>query len=82
MKPPKIKGAIRTDFILSAEIIIIALGELTEASLLTRIISLSIVGIGITILFMAWSHWLLERMISVYTLSKKVVWRSQSGMQF
>ena len=36
----KIKGAIRTDFILSAEIIIIALGELTEASLLTRIISL------------------------------------------
>ena len=45
----KIKGAIRTDFILSAEIIIIALGELTEASLLTRIISLSMVGIGITI---------------------------------
>ena len=45
----KIKGAIRTDFILSAEIIIIALGELTEASLLTRIISLSIVGIGMTI---------------------------------
>ena len=45
----KIKGAIRTDFILSAEIIIIALGELTEASLVTRIISLSIVGIGITI---------------------------------
>ena len=45
----KIKGAIRTDLILSAEIIIIALGELTEASLLTRIISLSVVGIGITI---------------------------------
>ena len=45
----KIKGAIRTDFILSAEIIIIALGELTAASLVTRIISLSIVGIGITI---------------------------------
>ena len=45
----KIKGAIRTDFILSAEIIIIALGELTEAGLLTRIISLSVVGIGITI---------------------------------
>ena len=45
----KIKGAIRTDFILSAEIIIIALGELAEASLLTCIISLSVVGIGITI---------------------------------
>ena len=35
--------------VIVAEIIIIALGELTEASLLTRIISLSIVGIGITI---------------------------------
>lgn len=46
----KIKGAIRTDFILSAEIIIIALGELAEADLLTRIITLSIVGIGITVL--------------------------------
>lgn len=46
----KIKGAIRTDFILSAEIIIIALGELTEADLLTRIIALSIIGLGITVL--------------------------------
>lgn len=46
----KIKGAIRTDFILSAEIIIIALGELTQADLTTRIIALSIIGIGITIL--------------------------------
>ena len=36
----KIKGAIRTDFILSAEIIIIALGELTQADLSTRIIAL------------------------------------------
>lgn len=45
----KIKGAIRTDFILSAEIIIIALGELTEADIVTRIIALSIIGIGITI---------------------------------
>ncbi|OOF47349.1 DUF808 domain-containing protein [Rodentibacter trehalosifermentans] len=46
----KIKGAIRTDFILSAEIIIIALGELTQADLITRIITLSIIGIGITVL--------------------------------
>lgn len=45
----KIKGAIRTDFILSAEIIIIALGELAEADLLTCIIALSLVGIGITL---------------------------------
>ncbi|OOF68732.1 DUF808 domain-containing protein [Rodentibacter caecimuris] len=45
----KIKGAIRTDFILSAEIIIIALGELTNSTLTTQIISLLLIGIGITI---------------------------------
>lgn len=44
----KIKGAIRTDFILSAEIIIIALGELTQSDLSTRIIALLLIGIGIT----------------------------------
>ena len=44
----KIKGAIRTDFILSAEIIIIALGELTQADLSTRIVALLLIGIGIT----------------------------------
>ncbi len=44
----KIKGAIRTDFILSAEIIIIALGELTLADLSTRIVALLLIGIGIT----------------------------------
>lgn len=48
----KIKGAIRTDFILSAEIIIIALGVSTAASksIMTQIISLSLIGIGMTIL--------------------------------
>lgn len=45
----KIKGAIRTDFILSAEIIIIALGVLQESNTMTKIISLSAVGIGITV---------------------------------
>lgn len=34
----KIKGAIRTDFILSAEIIVIALGTVTEASLMQQVI--------------------------------------------
>lgn len=46
----KVKGAIRTDFILSAEIIIIALGVVAQSSLLTQIISLSIIGVGITLL--------------------------------
>lgn len=45
----KIKGAIRTDFILSAEIIIIALGVLQNSSTLTKVLSLSVIGIGITI---------------------------------
>lgn len=44
----KIKGAIRTDFILSAEIIIIALGVLQDSSTLIKILSLSAIGIGIT----------------------------------
>ncbi|MDU8924368.1 DUF808 domain-containing protein [Pasteurellaceae bacterium LIM206] len=45
----KIKGAIRTDFILSAEIIIIALGALEQAEPLTKILSLCAVGVGITL---------------------------------
>ncbi|AHG78030.1 DUF808 domain-containing protein [Mannheimia varigena] len=45
----KIRGAIRTDFILSAEIIIIALGVLQDSSTLTKILSLSAIGIGITV---------------------------------
>ncbi|EGV35725.1 DUF808 domain-containing protein [Neisseria weaveri] len=46
----KIKGAIRTDFILSAEIIIIALGVVGAYSLLTQTLVLSTIGLGITIL--------------------------------
>ncbi|WP_038329970.1 DUF808 domain-containing protein [Kingella kingae] len=45
----KIKGAIRTDFILSAEIIIIALGVVQESTLMVKIFALSAVGIDITI---------------------------------
>jgi uncharacterized protein len=45
----KIKGAIRTDFILSAEIIVIALGTLTNEPFINQVLVLSIVAIGITI---------------------------------
>ncbi|AUI66356.1 MULTISPECIES: DUF808 domain-containing protein [Glaesserella] len=45
----KIKGAVRTDFILSAEIIIIALGVLQGSTTLTKVLSLSAIGIGITL---------------------------------
>ncbi|OAM31534.1 MULTISPECIES: DUF808 domain-containing protein [Eikenella] len=46
----KIKGAIRTDFILSAEIVIIALGVVAESSLTTQIVTLLLIGIGLTVL--------------------------------
>ena len=45
----KIKGAIRTDFILSAEIIVIALGASASATLLERSLVLSVLAIGITV---------------------------------
>lgn len=45
----KIKGAIRTDFILSAEIIVIALGVVAEEAMAQRITVLAAVGIGMTV---------------------------------
>lgn len=45
----KIKGAIRTDFILSAEIIVIALGAASGATLLEKSLVLSIIAVSITI---------------------------------
>ena len=45
----KIKGAIRTDFILSAEIIVIALGIVTGKPLLTQVGVLSFIAISMTI---------------------------------
>ncbi len=44
----KIKGAIRTDFILSAEIIVIALGTVQESSTLTQIIVVSLIALVMT----------------------------------
>ncbi len=46
----KIKGAIRTDFILSAEIVIIALGVVGSYGLLTRSLVLAAIGIGMTVI--------------------------------
>lgn len=45
----KIKGAIRTDFVLSAEIIIIALGTIANVDLTQQIAVLSVIAIGMTI---------------------------------
>ena len=44
----KIRGAVRTDFILSAEIIVITLGSVAEADLLTRIIVVALLALAFT----------------------------------
>ena len=45
-----VKGAIRTDFILSAEIMVISLNEVADEGLLSRAVILIVVAIGITVL--------------------------------
>ena len=45
----KIRGAIRTDFILSAEILAIALSTVAEAGLLTRVLVLVTISLAITV---------------------------------
>lgn len=49
LEQSKVKGAIRTDLILSAEIMAIALADVAESPILTQAVVLAIVGIGITI---------------------------------
>ena len=46
----KITGAIRTDFILSAEIVVIALGTMATAALPARVAALAAIGVGMTVL--------------------------------
>lgn len=45
----KIKGAIRTDFILSAEIVVISLGTIATATFGTKVLVLSLIAIAMTI---------------------------------
>lgn len=45
----KIKGAIRTDFVLSAEIIVITLGTMSDEPMLQQILALSAVAIAATV---------------------------------
>lgn len=46
----RIKGAIRTDFILSAEIVVIALGTISTQPIAQQIGALSVIGVAITVL--------------------------------
>ena len=45
----KIKGAIRTDFILSLEVIVIVLGTVADAPFVTRLLVLTTIGFGMTL---------------------------------
>ena len=50
MEKDKIKGAVRTDFILSAEIMVITLGTLAvDTPLLQRVLVLSVIALGMTL---------------------------------
>jgi len=50
LEDAKVRSAISTDFILSAEIMAIALATVPEASFITQALVLAVVGIGITII--------------------------------
>ncbi|MEZ6090189.1 MAG: DUF808 domain-containing protein [Pirellulaceae bacterium] len=45
----KVRGAVRTDFILSAEIVVITLGSVADADFATRLMVLSAIGVLMTI---------------------------------
>ena len=49
LEAEKIKGAIRTDFVLSAEIVVIALGTVADASFTTQVAVLSGIGLIMTV---------------------------------
>jgi len=49
LEKDKIKGAIRTDFILSAEIIVIALGTVTAAAFPMQVFVVSLIALGVTV---------------------------------
>ncbi|RVU86549.1 DUF808 domain-containing protein [Leucothrix sargassi] len=49
LEDEKVAGAVRTDLILSAEIMAIALGEISESSIFTQGVVLLVVGIAITV---------------------------------
>jgi predicted DNA repair protein MutK len=46
----RVRGAIRTDFILSAEIVVIALGTMADQPIVRQVVALTAVGVGVTVL--------------------------------
>jgi predicted DNA repair protein MutK len=50
LEQSKVKGAVRTDFVLSAEIIVISLGTMSAEPLMSQVLVLSAIAIGATVL--------------------------------
>ena len=71
----KIKGAIRTDFILSAEIIVIALGTVADAGFQYQAIVVSVIAIAMTI----GVYGLVAAIVKLDDVGLHLVERNQSG---
>lgn len=73
----KIKGAIRTDFILSAEIVILSLGAMAAADLLTRTVAL----VGIALLMTAGVYGLVAGIVKLDDFGLHLTRRASSAAQ-
>jgi predicted DNA repair protein MutK len=71
----KVKSAIFTDFILSIEIIILALSTVLEKSLTIQIIVVSIVAIIATV----WVYWIVTLLVRTDDLWFYLMWKSSEG---
>ncbi|MBX3174854.1 MAG: DUF808 domain-containing protein [Gemmatimonadaceae bacterium] len=74
----RIKGAIRTDFILSAEIIVIALGTMATAPIGQQVVALSVIGVAITVLV----YGLVAGIVKVDDLGVQLVQGGGAGASF
>jgi predicted DNA repair protein MutK len=80
LEKEKIKGAIRTDFVLSIEIVLIALSALSQASFLTQAIALSVTALGITLLVYGVVACLVRMDdVGLYLERQKVNWKKNIG---
>lgn len=76
----KVKGAIRTDFVLSAEIIIIALGSVANRPFLTQAMVLVAVGFVMTIGVYGFVAGIVKLDdVGIFLLAKKQSWRQTLG---
>src|SRR6476469_9223137 len=74
---PMVAGAIRTDFILSAEIMVIALNEVADEPFLSRAIILLVVAVAITILV----YGVVAAIVKMDDVGLHLVGRASAGAQ-